>query len=163
GDGLVYEPLAPLPAGSFFDSSNGRFEWIPTFEQAGDYVLGFRAKDASGATDTLNVEVAIADINRLPVISATNHVVLLGQRLQFTIGGTDPDSGETLTFSSEGRPDGASINATTGAFDWTPGPGQAGDYLIKVSLTDGKGSTTRALVVRATTEPQLPDVSIELT
>src|SRR5262249_53947889 len=117
----------------------------------------------SGATDTLDVEVAIADVNRLPVIAATNHVVLLGQRLQFTIGGTDPDSGETLTFSSEGRPEGASINATTGAFDWTPGPGQAGDYLVLVNLTDGQASTTRALVVRATTEPQLPDVSIELT
>jgi hypothetical protein len=91
GDALVYEAVNPLPAGSFFDTSNGLFEWIPGFSQAGDYTLRFNAKDPSGATDTLDVLLSIADVNRAPVIQFTNHLVLLGEQLSFTIGGTDPD------------------------------------------------------------------------
>jgi hypothetical protein len=163
GDALVYEARSALPAGAFFDPSTGLFEWTPTYDQAGGYTLSFAALDPSGAEDTLSVSLAIADVNRLPVLSFTNHRTLLGRELAFTLGGADADSNETLSFSAEGLPEGATLDPVSGAFRWIPGPGQAGDYLVLVQLTDGKGSVTRPLVLRATTMEELPDAAIELT
>ena len=100
------------------------------YEQSGEYVFTFRASDRYGATDTLDVVVRVADVNRAPVITLENRQTSLGEPLVFTIGGTDPDSGETLLFSAEGLPEGATLDAATGAFAWTPGPGQAGEYLV---------------------------------
>jgi hypothetical protein len=163
GDALIYEARSPLPAGAFFDRSTGLFEWTPTYDQAGDYTFAFAARDASGAEDTLSVRLAIADINRAPVLSLTNHLAQLGEPLAFRIGGTDADRNETLLFSAQGLPEGASLNSTTGEFSWTPGAGQAGDYLVMVRVTDGKTATLRPLALRAAQQPQRPDVAIELT
>ncbi|MCX7894015.1 MAG: putative Ig domain-containing protein, partial [Burkholderiales bacterium] len=73
------------------------------------------------------------------------------------------DTGTVLRFAAEGLPDGASLDPATGAFAWTPGPGQAGDYLVRVSVSDGQATVTRGLALRATNVPQLPQVAIELT
>ena len=151
------------PTGVFFDAQKGRFEWTPGYEQSGEYVFTFRASDRYGATDTLDVVVRVADVNRAPVITLENRQTSLGEPLVFTIGGTDPDSGETLLFSAEGLPEGATLDAATGAFAWTPGPGQAGEYLVMVTLSDGKTSTVRPLLLRATLTPQQPTAVIELT
>src|SRR6185295_12730457 len=57
----------------------------------------------------------------------------------------------------------ATLDAITGAFAWTPGAGQAGDYLVMVGITDGKTLTQRGLALHAAVAPQGPDVAIELT
>ena len=50
---------------------------------------------------------------------------------------TDPDAGETLTFSLDpGAPAGASIGATNGVFVWTPADFQTGTNDITVRVTD---------------------------
>ena len=51
-----------------------------------------------------------------------------GELLQFTINATDPDSGDTLTFSATNLPDGASFDSGTRTFSWTPNYSQAGSY-----------------------------------
>jgi len=163
GDALVYAPLAPLPTGSFFNTSTGLFEWIPSHDQAGDYTLNFATRDSNDAEDTLSVKLAIADVNRAPVLTLTNHLAALGQSLQFSLGGADSDLNETLHFSATGLPEGATLDPVTGAFSWTPGAGQAGDYLVMVELTDGKTAVQRGLALRAAVAPQGPQVDIELT
>ena len=162
-DAIFYRAISALPQGAHFDGSNGHFEWKPTFAQAGEYVFRFEASDAAGAKDNLDVEVRIDDVNRAPVVSLTNHRVLLGEQLSFTIGGSDPDSNETLAFSAEGLPEGASLHAQTGAFAWTPGSGQVGDHLVMVNLSDSKATTIKPLVISASVEPVAPVVAIELT
>lgn len=163
GDALRYAALSPLPLGSFFDESNGRFEWIPGYDQAGEYLLRFEARDPAGATDVLDVPVVVDDLNRLPALTFTNHLALLGEPLAFTLEGTDPDAGAVLRFSAEGLPEGATLDPVTGAVRWTPGAGQAGDFLVNVGLTDGIATITRGLALRATNVPQLPTATIELT
>ncbi|TAK53398.1 MAG: hypothetical protein EPO25_10765, partial [Gammaproteobacteria bacterium] len=151
------------PAGVLFNAQTGAFEWTPTYAQAGEYVLTFRASDRDGAADTLDVVVRIADVNRAPVLELHDRQTSLGVPLAFRIIGTDPDAGETLQFSAEGLPEGATLDALTGEFRWTPGPGQAGDYLMLVSLSDGKTTTVRPLTLRATLAPEPPTAAIELT
>src|SRR5204862_5087209 len=100
GDALVYAPIGTLPSGTFFDASNGLFEWTPGYDQAGDYTLRFAARDPQGAEDTVDVNVAIADVNRGPALVFTNHQVALGETLRFTVAATDPDSNETLVLGA---------------------------------------------------------------
>jgi len=63
--------------------------------------------------------------------------------LTFTATGSDPDAGQTKTFSLDaGNPAGSSINASSGAFTWTPSETQGGGtYPITVRVTDN-GSPT---------------------
>ena len=50
-----------------------------------------------------------------------NKSVNEGSLLTFTATATDADAGQTRTFSLDaGAPTGATINATTGVFSWTP-------------------------------------------
>jgi len=50
---------------------------------------------------------------------------------------TDPDAGQTHTFSLQGTvPTGAGINSSTGVFSWTPAENQDGVHSFKVRVTD---------------------------
>jgi hypothetical protein len=69
--------------------------------------------------------------------------VTAGQPLAFTATATDPDTalGQTLSFTladgaSGDVPVGAGINATTGAFAWTPTAAQVGSHTFDVVVTD---------------------------
>ncbi|MEK9179808.1 MAG: thrombospondin type 3 repeat-containing protein [Patescibacteria group bacterium] len=58
--------------------------------------------------------------------------------LTFTATATD-DDGDTLTFSLDGAPDGATINPETGEFSWTPSTPDT--YEFDVVVSDGNGGT----------------------
>ena len=49
-----------------------------------------------------------------------NKSVAENAALTFTLSATDADGNATLTYSATGLPTGATLNATTGAFSWTP-------------------------------------------
>ena len=87
----------------------------------------------SSAPAKVNITVtAVADT---PVLAPVgNKTVVKNTTLTFTATATDPDKGQTLTFSLIGAPAGASINATTGVFTWTPAT--AGSYTFKIRVTD---------------------------
>ena len=74
--------------------------------------------------------------NSAPVLgSIGNRDATEGSSLSFTATATDPD-GNPLTFSLVGAPTGASIDANTGVFQWTPGDGPA-TATFKVVVSDG--------------------------
>src|SRR6266571_4300197 len=162
-DPILYRTLSGLPAGAFFDDKSGSFEWSPTFDQAGEYPVTFGVTDASGATDTQVVLVRVSNVNRAPVLAVQKHAVLLGNELRFSMHASDPDQGTTLTYSAIGLPEGATLDSATGEIVWVPGPGQAGDILVRVSVSDGAASTMEPLLLRALTAPQSPSVTIETT
>src|SRR5262249_55125127 len=55
------------------------------------------------------------------------------------------------------------LDPATGAFAWTPGPGQAGEYVVKWTVSDGTLSASTSSVVRAALNPTLPSVTIDQT
>jgi YD repeat-containing protein len=152
-----------LPAGAKFDAATGLFTWTPSFTQAGDYTVTFAAKDAAGATDSISVRVHVDNVNRAPSLSVSNHSVALGNTLAFNLNGTDLDAGAVLKYSAQGLPAGATLNADTGQFSWTPGPAQAGEYVVQFTVSDGEDSTTKPVILRAAVAPTPPSVVIELT
>ena len=83
--------------------------------------------------------------------------------LQFAIQATDLDAGTTLAYSAINLPTGATINPTTGQFSWTPGPSQAGDYVVTLQVSDGQATSTQNILIVASARPQPPSVTIVLT
>ena len=77
-----------------------------------------------------------APANQAPVLAAIgNRAATAGQALTFTASATDPDAGQTLSYGLTGTvPAGAGINATTGAFSWTPTA--AGNFALTVRVAD---------------------------
>lgn len=73
--------------------------------------------------------------NRTPVLTVPGaQSATVGQSLSFTVSATDPDAGQTLTLSATNVPQGASFNANTGQFTWTPT--SAGSVTVNFTATD---------------------------
>jgi len=76
--------------------------------------------------------------NEPPVLTAiSDRVISEGATLSFTAGASDPNAGDTLTFSLENAPAGATINSSSGVFSWMPTEAQGpGTNNITVRVTD---------------------------
>ena len=142
GDPISYASARPLPAGARFDGHSGTFTWTPGYEQAGDYLLTFLAQDPEGARSTTDVTLHVANLDRAPALAVEKHQVRIGQTLAVALNASDPDRNSTLSFSAKGLPDGATLDPATGIVEWTPAVGQAGDYLVLVTVSDGERSST---------------------
>lgn len=75
---------------------------------------------------------AVPDTPKLAPIGDKS--VVKNTTLTFTAKATDPDKGESLTFSLIGAPAGASIGTTSGIFTWMPTT--SGSFIFKVRVTD---------------------------
>jgi hypothetical protein len=91
------------------------------------------------ATDSVTVSVIPA--NRAPVLDPIgDKTVQVGATLTFTVGGSDSD-GDPLAFSAGPLPAGATFDASSRTFSFTPAAGQAGAVSVTFSLSDGRGGT----------------------
>ncbi len=162
GDDTVYAFVGDLPETAQFNTSTGQFRWTPTYEDAGDHQFPFRITDTQGASHETIVNVRVGNVNRPPQVVLSHHAVQLGAPFQFQIAAVDPD-GESLTFDADHLPFGATVDAATGVFRWTPGPAQAGEHVVTFHVTDAVATTSRAVLLKAAVEPELPDVQIVLT
>ncbi len=138
------------------DVSQGRFP------DGGDLPL------ATFAAPTPRGSNALAGGNQPPVLalippqSATE-----GQALEFTVNATDPDPGQSLTYSlGIDAPPGAEIEADTGHFRWTPNEEQGpGTYNFAVRATDNGipartgGQRVTVTVAEANRAPVLPPLA----
>lgn len=84
------------------------------------------------------VDDGIVD-NQPPVLDPIgDKSVTEGDLLEFVVSGGDPD-GDAVTYSASNLPEGATFDAATGAFSWTPGYAQAGAYSgIRFEVDDGE-------------------------
>src|SRR3989442_16001290 len=116
--------------------------------------VGSRALSASEA-----ITITVTNTNRAPVLAAIgNKSVAENAALTFTISATDPDS-DTVSYSATGLPAGATLNATTGAFSWTPGYDQAGSYPVTFRATDNGSpalSASEAITITVTNTNRAP-------
>ena len=78
----------------------------------------------------------------------------------FTATATDPDLGDTLTYSLVGVPAGASIGSSSGIFVWTPTEAQApNDYTFMVRVTDGLSNVDSSITLHVKEVNTAPTLS----
>lgn len=138
GDALTFS-ASNLPNGATLDAATGLFVWTPGFDSAGEFKdIVFTATDNGifPATSSETITIAVNDVNRAPILEPIgNQAVEEGGILTFSMGASDPD-GDTLAFSASNLPAGASFDAATQTFAWSPAYGDAGNYadvLFKVT------------------------------
>lgn len=143
-NGLVKLGAERLPTGANFTltmpstvQASGYISWTPTEGQGpASYIVLLTAND-SFFTSTENVTLQVSDANFPPTISVPDsRTVNETAMLTFNVSATDADRAEeTISFTCS-CPAGASLNASTGVFTWTPVEGQSGNYTIRFTATD---------------------------
>lgn len=140
-DNLSYTAVG-MPSGSSF--AGNTFQWVPTYEQAGTYLVSFIATDGQ-FEDIEGLTITVNNVNRDPLLAPIgNKVVNEGQTLSFTVSATDPD-GDILSYSISGLPSDAVFNQNT--FTWTPSYNQAGSYNVTFTVSDGSASDFETVVI----------------
>jgi hypothetical protein len=159
------DPGAPL--GAAIDATTGVFTWTPTEDQGpGTVNITVRVSDSGSPmlSDFETIQVTVNEINRPPALDPINdRTVTEGTLLTFTATATDPDiPANGLMFSLDpGAPTGATIDANTGIFSWTPDATQGpGMYSITVQVTDnGNPALSDTATFLVTVDDSLPNLN----
>ena len=163
---LVFS-LVGAPAGATIDPITGRFSWTPTEAQGGlgaPYPFKVRVSDGEAIAEA-DIAIEVGEVNAAPTLAPIgSKTVELGGTLAFTAAGSDADIPvQALHYSLAGAfPAGATIDANTGEFRWTPVAGQvAMTFAFQVVVTDGAASASSSVTARAvdTTAPWITSVS----
>ena len=120
------------------------FNYQPDYNAAGFHVLMALVSDGQGGTVNRSWNVTITNTNRAPIITATNPVAIHQNMNEtdskkFQITAMDPDS-DPMTYSW--TLDTIDISGTSGNnYTYVPTLQDAGDHVLSVTVSDGKGGT----------------------
>ncbi len=132
-------------------TSGGAITWVKyTVTASKDGYENFvsAALQFSPTVFSLTCDATLNKINRPPILNpVSNQTVNEMQHLSFTVTATDPDTGDTITYSATGLPQGASFDVNTHIFSWTPNYYQAGKYTVTFKVSDGKLSDSKAVAI----------------
>ena len=139
GDTLTWS-LDVSPAGMTI-SATGLVAWTPG--ATGTYPTTVRVSDPGGLFATQSFSVAVAAANAAPIITSIPVTAATqGVPYAYQATATDPDPGDTVTWSLDASPAGMTISAT-GLVQWTPTNAQAiaagGVNGVSVRATDSGG------------------------
>ena len=96
--------------------------------------------------------MTITPVNEAPVFVAPTPAdmatlqVIEGDTLTLTVAADDPE-GDTLTYAVDPLPMGATVDAATGDFVWTPTWEDAGTYAVTLEASDGEVTIERDVTV----------------
>ncbi len=147
-DNLSFSLDANAPLSATIDPSTGEFSWTPG-EAYGSAVFSITVRVTDDGTPSLDdretFNITVREFSQAPILAAIgNKRINEGNLLTFTASATDPDfPAKKLSFSLDsGTPAGATINATTGEFNWMPAESQGpAVYSVTVRVTkDGAPS-----------------------
>ncbi|RMG40501.1 MAG: tandem-95 repeat protein, partial [Methanobacteriota archaeon] len=143
--------ISNLPEGATFDPLTRQFQWTPTYEQSGEYLLPVSVTDPGGLSAQQDVRLVVHHVNRPPQLNPIPPIVLNERELvSFQLMGTDPDKEDTgrLSYSLTPIPEGANFNPKTGEFVWTPTYEQSGSYTLTAVVSDADGlQDTKEIVI----------------
>ncbi|MFN4170881.1 MAG: CARDB domain-containing protein, partial [Pseudorhodobacter sp.] len=146
GDAVTY--LAEgLPAGAVLDPQTGLLRWTPGPFDAGLYPgVVLIATDGAGESRE-TVTLTVANTNAAPVITPLGpQRGREGTALTFRLLAADPDGDAVVFRALDPLPPGASFNAATGRFDWTPAFDAAGSHAFRFAVEDGRGGRAETVV-----------------
>lgn len=113
-----------MPGSTTLNPGTGVFGWTPGYDDADTYTVNYTASDGS-LQDVVANTITVNHVNRPPVINPLipGQTVDKSGIVNFTIQANDPD-GDPIEYShtsTPALPDGATLGATDGVFDWQTG------------------------------------------
>jgi len=167
-DSLKISTVTQGKNGSVSINSDNTLSYTPKADFCGSDAFTYTVSDGKGETDTAAVNVKVKAVNDAPrFTSAPVTTATVGALYTYDVDATDPDVGDTLSYSLTVKPTGMTIDAATGLIEWTPASAQAGanDVAVKVA-DDGSvpASETQSFTITAgqantpaTTAPTIAD------
>ncbi|MEQ9903666.1 putative Ig domain-containing protein [Pectobacterium aroidearum] len=141
---------SPLPSWLRFDPTIGTFSGTPGNSDVGTVVIRVTATDGSNTSVSTSFGLTVTNVNDAPVVATPIPPQSVAQDggFNFTVpAGTfsDPD-GDTLTLSAtlaDGSPlpSWLRFDPAIGTFSGTPGNGDVGTVVIRVTATDGSNTS----------------------
>jgi alpha-tubulin suppressor-like RCC1 family protein len=136
-----------------FDSPNNKFTYTPKLNANGNDFFVFKISDGTATSANVTVTVVITAVDDLPTADNGTLNVLQGIQSSGTLAGSDLD-GDVLTFeqlvTSPVTPSKGVftlVNATTGAFTYTPSMGATGKDTVTFRVkANGKYAPTNGIV-----------------
>ncbi len=158
GDALTFSlDQASVDKGMTIDATTGAFSWTPTASDVGDNDVTISVSDGVNS-DSETFIITVNAANQAPVLTAIGaQSVIVDELLSFTAAASDPES-DVLTFSLDqvSLDNGMTINATTGAFSWTPTTSDVGDNEVTLSVSDGVNSDSETFIITVNAANQAP-------
>ena len=118
-------------------------------EDRGSYSVTVKVDDKSGGTDTIDVTINVTDVNEKPSFTVTESVAFsiaentsANTNIGNPVAATDPDNGDTLTYSLSGTDaDSFNINTSTGQLQTKAAPDfeDKPEYYLTVWVRDSRG------------------------
>jgi len=97
----------------------------------------YTLSDGKGGTGTGTVSVTVEPVNDEPSItSKPTETTRVWAAYTYDVEARDPDPGDVLVYSLDGRPEGMTIDEKSGLIEWMPTSAQAGTYDITVKVAD---------------------------
>lgn len=126
------------------------------------YYFAMKVLDSAGHASSLsNVvsETTAGSGNCAPVLTTIGaKSVQENTTLTFTVAAADADVGDVLSYSAAGLPTGASFNAATHAFTWTPTDDQEGNYHATFQVSDGHVAVSETIAITVLSGSNHPPV-----
>jgi hypothetical protein len=139
GTVLTYS-LTTAPAGMTINATTHVISWTPTVAQTGPQAVTVRVQDQGGLFATQSFTVTVAGpVNQAPAITSpavTTAVTTYAYNYQ--VVASDPNVGDTLTYSLTTAPAGMTVSAT-GLIAWTPTAAQVGPQAVTARVQDQGG------------------------
>ena len=122
GDALTYTFASGVPSGMSIDAATGLLQWTPTSAQVGTHSgIIVKVSDQKGLFATQSIDITVKPANRAPSINSSAPTVATeNEPYIYAVQASDPDAGDTLSYSLPTAPDGMTINQNTGLISWTP-------------------------------------------
>lgn len=161
GDAIVLT-ASNIPAGSLFDSSTGKFKWITTSTDAGEYKnIVFTATDdgAPPLSDDVSISIIVVDVNNAPILASIGDKQgVEAQSIEFNVSATDVDNNPvTISMASPDLPDYATFNGQV--FKWIPSFVDSGKYSATFSVTDGNDTARETILFSIANVNRKPTLS----
>jgi VCBS repeat-containing protein len=162
GDALTAVVVDQPAHGTVVLHANGAFTYTPAANYNGADSFTYKANDGSLDSNVVTVHLTVDAMNDAPSLGTIgNQTVNETSNLTFTASGNDIDvPAQPLTYSlANGTtscgsvtscivPVGATINASSGVFSWTPTAAQGpGTYRFFVQVSDGVATTAQEITV----------------
>ncbi len=158
GDQLTLLSAAEGKSGSIVISSDNKtIIYTPTKNFSGTDTFTYTVSDSRGGTDTGTVNIKVVAVNDPPLIRSKTDVSLIrvGSNFSYDVNARDADADQTLTYSLITKPEGMTINSTTGLIEWEPKEEQVGTYNVKVKVEDSgdeRASDTQEFALNVTSQ-----------
>ncbi|MBN2591131.1 MAG: tandem-95 repeat protein [Sedimentisphaerales bacterium] len=158
GDQLALLGAAEGRSGSIIISSDNKtIIYTPTKNFSGSDNFTYTVSDSKGGTDTGSVRIQVIGVNDPPYIRSKTDVSLIrvGSKFSYDVNARDADTDQTLTYSLITKPEGMTINSSTGLIEWEPKEEQVGTYDVEVKVEDSsdeRASDTQEFTLNLTSQ-----------